>query len=101
MDSSLYDVYGGNFRLQIIQNGVVKNGKKVLMVRDSFAQPVSCFFATQVEEVHLCDVRNYMQYVGEKINMESYISEIKPDYVIVLYSGAYSKEHSGGYYDFF
>ena len=101
VDSSLYDVYGGNFRLQIIQNGVVKNGKKVLMVRDSFAQPVSCFFATQVEEVHLCDVRSYMQYVGEKINMESYISEIKPDYVIVLYSGAYSKEHSSGYYDFF
>jgi hypothetical protein len=100
-DSSLYDVYGGNFRLQIIQNKLIKNGIKVLMIRDSFAQPVSFFFATQVQEIHLCDVRNHMQFVGEKINMNEYISEIKPDYVIVLYSGAYSKERSFGYYDFF
>lgn len=100
-DSSLYDVYAGNYRLQIIQNQDNKNGKRVLMIRDSFAQPLSCFFATQVEELHLCDVRDHTQYVGEKLNLKEYIPKIKPDYVIVLYSGAYSKKRSFGYYDFF
>lgn len=100
-DSSTYDVYGGNYRLQIIQNKTNPDGKKVLMIRDSFAQPVSSFFATQVKELHLCDVRDHAQYVGEKLNMEEYIPDIKPDYVIVLYSGAYSKDNTVGYYNFF
>lgn len=100
-DSSVYDVYGGNYRLQIIQNKTNKNGKKVLMIRDSFAQPVGCFFATQVEELHLCDVRNHAQYVGKKLNLKEYIQKTNPDYVMVLYSGAYCKERSFGYYDFF
>ena len=100
-ESSVYDVYGGNYRLQIIQNKTNKNEKKVLMIRDSFAQPVGSFFATQVKELHLCDVRNHAQYVGEKLNLQEYIQKIHPDYVMVLYSGAYCKERSFGYYDFF
>lgn len=100
-DSSIYGVYGGNYRLQIIKNQINRNGKKVLMIRDSFAQTVGDFLATQVEEIYLCDVRNHDVYVGEMINMNEYIQKIQPDYVIVLYSGAYSKERSIGYYDFF
>ena len=100
-NSSLYSIYGGNYRLQIIKNQLIKNGKKILMIRDSFAMTVGSFLATQVEEIHLCDVRSNDVCVGEKINIKEYISQIKPDIVIVLYSGAYSKENSVGYYDFF
>lgn len=99
--SSTYGVYGGNYQLQIIRNMENTNGKKVLMIRDSFAQTVGDFLSTQVKEIHLCDVRNHDVYVGEKINMKEYIPQIAPDYVVVLYSGAYSRKRSFGYYDFF
>ena len=71
------------------------------MVRDSFGQTVSAFLPLQVSEIQMCDVRNHTQFVGEKINIEEYINKIKPDYVIVCYTGAYSKGKSVGYYDFF
>jgi hypothetical protein len=39
--------------------------------------------------------------VGEKLDLEDYIREIRPDYVIVLYSGVSSVEEAHGSYDFF
>ena len=101
-EGNCYDMYsGGTFRLQIFKNESAQNGKKILMVRDSFGQTVSAFLSLQVSEIHMCDVRNHTQFVGEKINIEEYINKIKPDYVIVCYTGAYSKGKSVGYYDFF
>lgn len=97
-----YDFYcGGTFRLQIFENEINPQGKKVLLVRDSFGQTITPFLALQTCELHTCDVRNHTQFVGEKLNLEEYIKEIKPEYVIVIYSGAYSRDNSVGYYDFF
>ncbi len=89
---------GGDFRLQIMKNNQLPEGKKILMIRDSYSCALAPFLALQTSELHLCDVRDYTYFVGEKLNMEEYIKEVKPDYVVLLYSGA-SDAH--GKYDFF
>ena len=94
---------GGDFRLQIMKNNLNTNGKKILLIRNSFACAVSPFLALNTSELHICDVRNYSYFVGNKINMEEYIKEIKPDFVLVLYHkgiGAYLEKNNGEY-DFF
>lgn len=92
---------GGDFRLQIIRNNLNSGGKKVLLVRDSFASVVAPFLALQTSELHVCDVRNYEYYSGDKLNIGEYIKEIKPDYVVVLYLGVSTIQESNGRYDFF
>ena len=78
---------GGDFRLQIMKNNLNPNGKKILLIRDSYACVVAPFLSLQTSELHICDMRNYDYYVGEKLNAEKYIKKLHPDYVIVLYSG--------------
>jgi len=97
---SSYATYsGGDYRLQIMTNLLNPNGKKILLVRDSFACVVAPFLALQTGELHICDVRNNSSYVGEKLNLEEYIREIRPDCVIVLYSGVAGT--GGGKFNFF
>lgn len=97
-----YAVYsGGDFRLQVIKNEQNPDGAKVLIVRDSFACAVTPFLALHTGELHICDTRNYSYYSGQKINIESYIQEIQPDYVIVLYTDVLSFEAASGRFDFF
>lgn len=91
---------GGDFRLQIVKNNSNSNGKKILLIRDSFACVVSPFLSLQTSELHICDIRNGDYYVGDKVNIESYIQEINPDYVIVLYSGVSSADPKHGKYEF-
>lgn len=92
---------GGDYRLQIMKNNLNPDGKKILLVRSSFACVVAPFLALQTSELHICDMRDVESYIGEKLNLEEYIQKIKPDYVIVLYSNVYSIDQSQGRYDFF
>lgn len=95
-----YSTYsGGNFRLQIIKNNHNKDGKKILLIRDSFACVVTPFLALQTGELHVCDVRDNPSYVGDRFNIEDYIKQINPDYVLVLYTGVEGVSDSR--YDFF
>ena len=99
--ASPYSIYsGGDFRLQIMKNNLNPDGKKILLVRDSFACAVAPFLALQTSELHICDIRDYEYFVGDRISLEDYIQQIKPDYVIVLYSGVSSVSQSHGLYDF-
>ena len=81
-----------------MKNNLNPHGKKILMICDSFAMVVTPFLALQTSELHICDVRDNEKYVGEKLNMEKYIKEIKPDYVIVLYNGVSNSQKE---YNFF
>ena len=82
-----YSVYcGGDSRLQIIKNKLNTEGKKILIIRDSFASVVVPFLSFQASETHVVDIRNYDYYVGDRLNVSQYIEEYKPDYVLVLYS---------------
>ena len=95
-----YSVYsGGDFRLQIMKNNLNQQGKKILLIRDSFACVVAPFLALQTSELHICDMRDMDGMIGDKINMEDYIKEIKPDYVVVLYT--HVGDSSDSRYNFF
>ena len=88
---SPYATYsGGEFRLQIMKNNLNQSGKKIVLVRDSFACVVAPFLALQTSELHVLDIRNFEYYVGDRMNVKEYVKEIKPDFVIVLYSGVAS-----------
>ncbi len=99
--SNTYATYsGGDFRLQIMKNNLNPNGKKIFLIRDSFACVVAPFLALQTSELHICDMRDGEYYVGDKLNAEEYIKKIKPDYVLVLYYDVTSLKKSNGKYDF-
>ena len=89
---------GGDFRLQIVRNNLNLNGKKILMIRDSFACTVTPFLSLQTSELHLCDMRDYI--MKEKMNLADYIKEQKPDYVIIFFAGTNTVDPEGRY-DFF
>lgn len=94
-----YGTYsGGDHRLQIMKNNLSTNGKKILLIRDSFACVVAPFLSLQADELHICDMRDFIP--EEKMNMADYINEIKPDYVIVLFEGIKGPQ-PGGSLDFF
>ena len=78
---------GGDFREQIITNNLIKDGKTILIIRDSYACAFVPFFSLAFEKAYVVDIRDNYSYVGDKIDLEKYIEEIKPDYVMVFYSG--------------
>lgn len=96
-----YYVYlGGDYRLQKIKNNLNSTGKKLLIIRDSFGIPVVPFISLQMAETHVVDVRVGDKYIGDKVNVYKYIESYKPDYVLVLYSGADCIESENGRFDF-
>lgn len=90
--SSLYDLeklserdkYGvflyGNNPLTIIKNKELKNGKKIVVFKDSYANSLVPFLTQNYEEVHVIDLRSFMPSVN------SYIRENNFDDVLVLYN---------------
>ena len=92
---------GGDFRLQIIKNNMKQDGKKVIIIRDSFACVVAPFLSLQTKELHICDMRDMEGLIGDKINIRDYIEEVKPDYVIVLYTRFGDSKDEDHRFDFF
>lgn len=80
-----YSTYsGGDFRLQIITNNSLEDGKKIVIIRNSFACVVTPFLALHAKELHVIDPRSGSYPAGEIVDIEAYIQEIQPDYVIYL-----------------
>lgn len=88
---------GGDFRLQIITNNLNPNGETFLVVRDSFACVVTPFLSLNSSKIYNVDIRDYEYYVGDRVNISEYIREIKPDNVLVLYSGVSSGDSNDRY----
>lgn len=84
-----------------MKNQLNPDGKKILMVRDSYACVIAPFLSLYTSELHTCDMRNFNKSAGKKVNVEEYIKEISPDYVILLYSGVSTANASDDRYDFF
>ncbi|MDR2398328.1 MAG: hypothetical protein LBD74_06165 [Spirochaetaceae bacterium] len=55
-------------------------GKKLLLIKDSFANVVSPFISPGLEDLHILDLRHYHGSV------QGYIAQHKPDMVVVLYN---------------
>ncbi len=71
--------FGGDYPEVIIKNQIETNGKKVLIIKDSFALPVGAYLSTVVEELVMLDIRyNTME------DIQSYVLEYQPDIAIIL-----------------
>lgn len=99
---SPYYVYcGRDSRYQRFINKYNPKGSKILIIRDSYSIVVTPFLSMQASEVHSFDIRNRNKLDKEgKVDIMQKIEEIKPDYVLVLYSGLSSLDDSNGCYDF-
>lgn len=75
---------GGDFRLQIMRNHLNPEGKKIVLIRNSYGCVVAPFLALQTSELHVMDVRDGEEYVGEVVDVEEYVKTIHADYVIVI-----------------
>ena len=90
MQKNIYEVSpyctysGGDFRLQIVKNHLNSNGKKILLIRDSFACVITPFLALQTGELHMIDDREGDYPSKDKIDVYQYIEENEFDYVIMI-----------------
>ncbi len=75
-----YAVYHGDFEELIFTNRLVTNGKKILIIKDSFGIPMYSFLSLGVTEVRAIDLRLFSRDVVE------YAREYKPDIVILMYN---------------
>ncbi|MGL4763343.1 MAG: DHHW family protein [Sarcina sp.] len=79
----------GNHSKTIIKNSKNKNGKKLLVLKDSFANSFIPFIANNYEEVHVIDLRHY------PLELSEYMDENSFDKVLCLYSlNNFSKDRS-------
>jgi hypothetical protein len=82
----LLDAYGaylyGNRPLIHIRNNKLSGGKKVLLLKDSFANVVAPFLSMGLENLDVVDARLFDG------SIKTYIEKNRPDMVIVLYNQA-------------
>lgn len=66
----------------IIVNHKVKNGKKLLIIKDSFGMPVSGFLSLNFAETRMLDIRKE----NKPQSVKEYIEQYQPDVVLFLAS---------------
>lgn len=75
-----YQVYmGGDSGLITVYNYDKKNGKKILVLKDSYANAIIQFFARHYEEIHIIDLRHY-----KGIPIHNYVQKHRIDHVMIL-----------------
>jgi hypothetical protein len=81
-NSDPYQMYsGGNKAIQKIYNNLAINDKKILVIKDSFADAVTPFLSLTCRELHRLDLR-----VANRIpSVDAYIDEFAPDLVVIIY----------------
>lgn len=58
---------GGNHSVDVVKNADVKNGKKLLIIKDSYANSMVPFLVTNFSEIHIIDPRYYNQDIYDYI----------------------------------
>lgn len=97
--ANIYGVYRVDIsRFQTITNHLKPEGKKILIIEDSFGCVVTPFLALNFAETHTIDPRQFL--TDEYVNIYDYIEQFKPDYVMLLYGGVEDPPHGYGRYDF-
>ena len=79
MDQYWFYGYGSKPLIQI-HNNLKKDGKRMLIVKESFANCMYPYLSNAAEYVDVIDVRHYTESLHE------YIAETNPDTVVVIYS---------------
>lgn len=82
-DGNPYTLYsGGDYALARMYNHLKPQGKRILLIRDSFACTLSPFLALQCGELMTMDMRYFQDDLGE------YLDWLQPDAVLVMYTAA-------------
>lgn len=83
---------GGNYGHIKITNNLATNDRKVLLIKDSYANPVAAYLALGVSELEIIDLR----YFENEMNMSvtDYIDQSNPDLVIMLYNSNVLKDNT-------
>ena len=77
-----YTTYsGGDFGLVNIKNKINTDGKRVLLIRDSFSCVLTPFLAQAVSNLDIVDLRQ-----DDRIDLQKYIKKNNPDIVIIMYN---------------
>ena len=74
----------GDFGYMKITNKLNPDGKKVLLIKDSYANPVATHLALDVAQLEIVDLR--MLATENNKTVKDVIEESNPDMVIMLYS---------------
>lgn len=82
--SDIYGLYGGSeYYKQYMKNNLNPEGKKVLIVKDSFGRAMAPFLSLVTGEIYEFDFRAKK---NEDKSIYDYINELKPDYIIVMFT---------------
>lgn len=80
-ESNQYAAYAyGDQPLINIHNNYVSNGKKILLIKDSFSDVVSPYLAMEVENLSIIDLRYFDG------SLKNYVTKYQPDLVLVMYN---------------
>lgn len=80
--SNRYGAYwGADYPLVVADNLNNDDGKRVLIIKDSYSLPYGAFMATMLDELYMVDLRYF-----DIADLADYIKEIKPDLMLIMYS---------------
>ncbi len=67
-----YSVFlGGNHSVDVVKSSTVSNGRKLLIIKDSYANSMVPFLATNFQEIHIIDPRYYNQDIYDYIQQNA------------------------------
>ena len=101
-NSNPYAAYNyGDKALIHIKNNNVNDGRRLLVIKNSYANPMTFFLSTGVDKMDIIDLRLFNG------SLQTYINKYKPDTVLfivhtewlTLYRPIYSNDHNG-FWDF-
>lgn len=87
-DSAYYTYWGGDYGRVHITNNKAIDEKKVLIIKDSYAIPVTALMTPAFSSMDIIDVR----YYNDDKSIKEIITEEKPDAVIYIYGIGYLTE---------
>jgi len=75
--------YGGDYGEIVIDSGR-DTGRKLLLVADSYSNPVNLLLASHFDQTYVIDLRYYQQDLGEEFDWQGYIDAHGVDTVLLL-----------------
>lgn len=85
-DSDIYTnrygaYWGADYPTVCADNLNNDDGKRVLIIKDSYSLPYGAFMATALDELYMVDLRYF-----DIANLAGYIERVAPDVVLIMYS---------------
>ncbi len=84
-DSAYYEYWGGDYGRVHVVNNMNKNGRKIMVFKDSYGIPVTAFMTNLFEEMEIMDIR----YYNDEKSIKEIIAEERPDAVLYVYGTGY------------